>query len=239
MSFVPTLAHALADVKMISLPKSGSPLVQREIIASEIRHRCNEMVCDNKTLEAKNVVDNLLSSNINCDVSDVFYQSFAFGSVDIIEIFKRYQTLSDEHIRHGLKLAVIGGQMGTIQYALEQAQQRWTNPSLANFQANKLIATVIDSHMFSSQKIHTVVQWLLPWSNEDLSFSVVRASMHAYKKTARLLLKHATAQLVLEQIGDNHDHPQMQWLMDLINQKQRTTLTKNVSKTTLHRSRKI
>lgn len=239
MSFVPTLAHALADIKIMSLPKSDNLLVQREMVASAIRIRLDEMVCVNKTLEAKNVVDNLLSSNIKCDVSDVFYQSFASGSVDIIEIFKRYQTLSDEHIRHGLKLAVIGGQMGTIQYALEQAQQRWPNPSMANFQANKLIATVIDSHMFSSQNIHKVVQWLLPWNNEDLSFSVVRASMHAYKKTARLLLKHATAQLVVEQIGKNHDQPQMQWLMDLINQRQRTQLKKEIPVATHSASRKM
>lgn len=238
MSFIPTIAHALAD-RATSLSNACVSQVKREIKASKIRETLDEMIFDNNILFATDLVDDLLLSQIKCDVSDVFYQSFASGKPDMIKIFERYQTLSDENIRHGLRLALIRGQLQTAQYALQKAQQHWTDPTSADLKADKLITSVIDSHMFVSADVHKVVQWLLPWTSDDLSFAVVRASMHRYKKTARLLLKHSAPPLVLEHMGDNHADPKMQWLMDLINKDQNAKIKKTLPRTIPANKRKI
>lgn len=241
MTFVPTLADALADVKMASSNTVGNPLMQREITASMIRHSLEMMVSHNNTDEAVHVVNELIEKQIQCDPSDVFFCCCAYGNVEMIKIFERYKPFATENIPQGLTIALNRGQMETAQWALQQAHARWGDTAKDHIKANEWIVKLIDSHVFTlpPHNLHKAVQWLIPFNTADLSFAVVRASMREYKNTARLLLKHSDPQLVLEKIGGNHANPKMQWLMDLLNQKQRTTLKNSVSKSHHHSKRKM
>ena len=241
MSFIPTIAHALADLKMVSSTNVGNPMIQREVTASMIRHSLEMMVSHNNTNEAVYVVNELIEKQIECDPSDVFFYCCAYGNVEMIKIFERYKPFATKNIPQGLSLALKRGQMETAQWVLQQAQARWGDTAKDHIKANELIEKLIDSHLFTltPNNLHKAVQWLIPFNTADLSFAVVRASMREYKNTARLLLKHSDPQLVLEQIGDNHADPKMQWLMDLLNQKQRTTLKNSVPKSQRPSKRKM
>lgn len=241
MSFIPTIAHALADLKMVSSTNVRNPLIQREITTSMIRHSLEMMVSHNNTNEAVCVVNELIEKQIECDPSDVFFCCCAYGNVEMIKIFERYKPFATENIPQGLTLALNRGQMETAQWALQQAHARWGDTAKDHIKANELIVKLIDSHVFTlpPHNLHKAVQWLIPFNTADLSFAVVRASMREYKSTARLLLKHSDPQLVLKQIGDNHADPKMQWLMDLLNQKQHTTLKNSVPKSQRLSKRKM
>jgi hypothetical protein len=234
MKFVPTLAHALADLKMSLNPptstKTSNLMIQRELVASTIRHSLELMVSNNKTDQATNLVNELIEKQIECDPSDVFFHSCAQGNLEIIKIFERYKPVRSENLPQCVMLALDRGQMEAAHWALQKAQEYWGEMAKDHLNADQLIAKTIDSHMLTRQNVHEVVQWLVPFNTADLSFAVVRASMREYKNTARFLLKHSDPQQVLDQIGDNHADPKMQWLMDLINKNQRTTLRKSVSK---------
>lgn len=243
MKFVPTLAHALADLKMGLNPptstKTSDILVQRELIASTIRRSLELMVSGNKTDQALDLVTMLMEKNIECDPSDVFYHSCAQGNLGIIKIFERYQSLRPEAITQCIIVALGRGQMNTAHWALQKAQECWGETTKEHLNADQLIVKAIDSHMLTRQNVHEVVQWLVPFNTADLSFAVVRASMWEYKNTARFLLKHSDQQKVLDEIGDNHADPKMQWLIDVINKNQRTTLKNSVSKSPRHSKRKM
>lgn len=242
MKYIPTLEHALADLNMDPrLKDSPNYLMHRETHASILRHSFEVMIISNDTSKANATVDELFVKHIRCDPSDVFYKSFLYGKLDIIKIFERYQALSDENIKHGLTLAAGASghnQIEVIQYALEKAQQLWGAAAKDHIKAADLILKTIDGSMWSPQKVHKTVQLFIPFNTSDLSDAVIRASAHQYKKTARLLLKHANPQIVFEKI-DNHDHPNMQWLIEVLNQQQRTTIKKTLKTPTANSRRKM
>lgn len=196
------------------------------------------MVAYNKTDQARDVVNTLMEKQIECDPAEVFYSCFAYGNLEMIKIFERYQPVRSENIPHCVMLAFDRGQMEAARWALQKAQEYWGEMVKDHLNANKLIVKAVDSHMLTRQNVHEVVQWLAPFNTDDLSFAVVRASMREHKNTARFLLKHSDPQKVLEQIGDNYTDPKMQWLMDLINKNQRTTLKNSVPKCSHHSPRK-
>lgn len=219
--------------------KSYESVVQKELAIHKIIVGLEMMVENNTTTTASNLVKELKRKGVQCDPSIVLYECFMRGNMDIMEIFEHYSDLTDRNIQKGLLISIQHGQLATVNYALKKAQQRWGDNLQEHLHAAQLITKFVDSHHFDKKQLHTMVEGLIPHltPNHDLSFAVVRASMRQYKQTARVLLKHTDPQLVRAQIGNNHTHPHMQWLLEVLDKNQRSTIKKNIkaSPQTTHR----
>lgn len=222
-------------------PKNYNGVVQKELAKHQIIVGLETMVEKNTTTTACNLVNELKRRGVQCDPSFVFYECFMRGNIEIMGIFEDYSDLTDRNIQKGLLISIQHGQISTVNYALKKAQQRWGDNLREHLQAAQLITKFVDSHHFNKKQLHTMVEGLIPHlvKNHDLSFAVVRASMRQYKQTARVLLKHTDPQLVRAQIGDNHNHPHMQWLLDVLDQNQRSTLKRNIKAPSRTTRRKI
>lgn len=241
------LEDVLSDWQISVQANSGDQLnnysgvVQKELAKHQMIVGLETMVEKNNTTTASNLVNELKRKGVQCDPSLVFYECFMRGNLDIMGIFEHYSDLTDRNIQKGLLISIQHGQLATTNYALKKAQQRWGDDLQEHLQAAQLITKFVDSHHFNKKQLHTMVEGLLPHltQNHDLSFAVVRASMRQYKQTARLLLKHTDPQLVRAQIGDNHSHPHMQWLLEVLDKNQRSTLKKTIKASSRTTRRKI